>query len=650
MVKMRNNRSESGRSLLEALGTLAIMAIISAGGIVGYSSAMRKHDANDLAHRLMVRAMDASTQAMTGRVPDLSNWNSQDGKYAISPNVTTDANSSTFTLTAQNIPKSICEQMHTLQWPFASISPEMSSCTETADMTFTFNKDLRPRKAGDPAGGSDTGGDEEGNQQDTCPGFIADACTTACTLVDGEPSYTYAEGATCGTNMVCNDSGTCGCAEGYEDDGNGGCVVISCPNFTASTCTTDCKMVNGVPVYTYEDDWVPCGSDKVCMEGSCVCSWGQEEDENGNCFCDNFYPDECTTGCVLIDGERSYIYNDGGSCQSGHGTCSSGACVCNSGYFKDINGGVADCTPCDTTATDIWTRTQADCEDACPNRKFTYKNSGGWCRLITCTSHQTIQNHACVCSEDREVDDGNGGCISCYAEQDFPTNVTNGNTSTNVCNLCPNRESRSGGVCKYLRTGSDAKFSDINGWESSVNTGYYCRAAGNTNSFDAIITIKPSCDYCDSSARIYEEIIPPYSETKRPSIGVCSPNCTYSDGRNVVDSYFFDLNGKACRACADKTSYTTTQGQCGSCKQRVWTQTSAANTSVLNPTPAKGTCAHKCANTEFADQSGTCRACSDETTYTTSQKECNRCDNDRAWTSPTNWDPGTETYAPCVKQ
>ena len=43
---MTNN--ESGRSMVEMLGVLAIIGVLSVGGIAGYTMAMRKHKANEL--------------------------------------------------------------------------------------------------------------------------------------------------------------------------------------------------------------------------------------------------------------------------------------------------------------------------------------------------------------------------------------------------------------------------------------------------------------------------------------------------------------------------------------------------------------------------------------------------------------------------
>ena len=45
---MKFKKSESGRSMVEMLGVLAIIGVLSVGGIAGYSLSMRRHRANQV--------------------------------------------------------------------------------------------------------------------------------------------------------------------------------------------------------------------------------------------------------------------------------------------------------------------------------------------------------------------------------------------------------------------------------------------------------------------------------------------------------------------------------------------------------------------------------------------------------------------------
>ena len=43
---MKNLKSQSGRSMVEMLGVLAIIGVLSIGGIAGYTMAMNRYRAN----------------------------------------------------------------------------------------------------------------------------------------------------------------------------------------------------------------------------------------------------------------------------------------------------------------------------------------------------------------------------------------------------------------------------------------------------------------------------------------------------------------------------------------------------------------------------------------------------------------------------
>lgn len=58
--------------------------------------------------------------------------------------------------------------------------------------------------------------------------------------IDG--CVTYGDGCSCATcdtsaHFTSNGSGGCMCADGYEDDGNGGCKIDPCTTYSGTTCT-----------------------------------------------------------------------------------------------------------------------------------------------------------------------------------------------------------------------------------------------------------------------------------------------------------------------------------------------------------------------------------------------------------------------------
>ena len=61
MITFNKNASQSGRSMIEMLGVLAIVGILLAGGIAGYSMAMEQYKSNLLIERVQLIATRART-------------------------------------------------------------------------------------------------------------------------------------------------------------------------------------------------------------------------------------------------------------------------------------------------------------------------------------------------------------------------------------------------------------------------------------------------------------------------------------------------------------------------------------------------------------------------------------------------------------
>ena len=57
--------NEKGRSMVEMLGVLAIIGVLSVAGIAGYTVAMRKHKANEIAEAISMLAVAAQTGQVT---------------------------------------------------------------------------------------------------------------------------------------------------------------------------------------------------------------------------------------------------------------------------------------------------------------------------------------------------------------------------------------------------------------------------------------------------------------------------------------------------------------------------------------------------------------------------------------------------------
>ncbi len=73
---MKFKKSQSGRSMVEMLGVLAIIGVLSVGGIAGYSLSMRRHRANGVIDNLSKYALVAYSSCqqkiLNGEINELS--------------------------------------------------------------------------------------------------------------------------------------------------------------------------------------------------------------------------------------------------------------------------------------------------------------------------------------------------------------------------------------------------------------------------------------------------------------------------------------------------------------------------------------------------------------------------------------------------
>ncbi len=73
---MKFKKTESGRSMVEMLGVLAIIGVLSVGGIAGYSLSMRRHRANQVADVVSKFALASYNQChqkvLNGELTDIT--------------------------------------------------------------------------------------------------------------------------------------------------------------------------------------------------------------------------------------------------------------------------------------------------------------------------------------------------------------------------------------------------------------------------------------------------------------------------------------------------------------------------------------------------------------------------------------------------
>ena len=101
---------QSGRSMVEMLGTLAIIGVLSIGGIMGYSYGMDKYRANETINDIMLRGVDIITQTARGLKPNLeSEWGVKGSNYNME--AIHDETNDIWGVVVEDIPSRVCKMV-----------------------------------------------------------------------------------------------------------------------------------------------------------------------------------------------------------------------------------------------------------------------------------------------------------------------------------------------------------------------------------------------------------------------------------------------------------------------------------------------------------------------------------------------------------
>ena len=229
--KEQKSTNETGRSMVEMLGILAVMGILAALGAKGYDMAMERAAANRIVEEVNRRSVIYSQQLLVGTSSTSLNHSELEseieGGFVLSANR---LGNDYFQITVQKTPGNICERIGKMGYARSiqlssngtSLTTEdQSGCQEINNtITFTFSRDLR-----------------------SCEGCLSD-------------SKTCESNAQCDTNQVCQN-GLCACSPYYECNGTccpsgQSCVNGSCSATEVCQSTDDC-------------------SQGVCISGQCKC-------------------------------------------------------------------------------------------------------------------------------------------------------------------------------------------------------------------------------------------------------------------------------------------------------------------------------------------------------------------------------------------
>ena len=119
MKQFQQKQSQSGRSMVEMLGVLAIIGVLSVGAIAGYRYAMNQYIANETINDVLIWA------ATVRGIPDYQNLAKNAGEYEFSSLGTTtktgypiyadiqseDSAAGLFQIVVENVPNEVCQRI-----------------------------------------------------------------------------------------------------------------------------------------------------------------------------------------------------------------------------------------------------------------------------------------------------------------------------------------------------------------------------------------------------------------------------------------------------------------------------------------------------------------------------------------------------------
>ena len=310
---MTEIRMENGRSMVEMLSVLAVMGVLSIGGVAGYRYAIDKMNANDIINEVKKRAVTASQQRILGHDINLSEYGDNGrikGIHAVT--VTNDyaGDKGFFALTVSAVSQRVCDDILKQDWNMpvemavgGVVVDDDTACADGEnEMLFAFANTLDSSLVPGEAGEDD--GDEEEVQE--CAEGEYRLSTGEC-VTDSHPE--------CGDGEFYNgltDSCTACPTEGSPVENNPSYIEDTCEKCVGSRYGGD------YPRYcVYCPTGVTCG-DQCCGEDekcqvdtsswiwtyTCVSALGTNE-----CMTN----DDCT-------GDNQYCQNDYG-CEVTVGTC-----------------------------------------------------------------------------------------------------------------------------------------------------------------------------------------------------------------------------------------------------------------------------------------------------------------------------------------
>ena len=289
-----DRKEEQGRSMVEMLGVLAVVGVLSVGGIAGYTYAMNKHYANELLMGASERAVLVTAQIASGKTPNLNefaHYSNVGGTFGQAEKL---EDGSGFVIPVSGVKGAVCENLiKATQDTDVSIANDDETLSEATcddenpnNLVFVFDSGLssKENEKGCTLGSEkcvdgvyyDCEEDEEGNNfwaswdGDFPSGYTCDGDTLTC-----DPACEGGEKCINGTCVPFVSE----CSENiethwYDENGENQSFnpVLECTKW----CEKD-SVNDELDCYEAPEDMVACSDNSDCND------WCQDKDEP--CFC-----------------------------------------------------------------------------------------------------------------------------------------------------------------------------------------------------------------------------------------------------------------------------------------------------------------------------------------------------------------------------
>ena len=136
ILSRNRNSAESGRSMVEMLGVLAIVGVISIGGIAGYNYGMNRYRTNEVLDGASKRAYTVATQMTLGLTPNLSEFKECDATAGGTFQTTIQEwDGGEFGIQVNGVKKEVCENILRMMGDNTTLRAVTKSSDEKTDLT-----------------------------------------------------------------------------------------------------------------------------------------------------------------------------------------------------------------------------------------------------------------------------------------------------------------------------------------------------------------------------------------------------------------------------------------------------------------------------------------------------------------------------------